>query len=199
MAAQERPLNSTTRTFETTKGTLTYAELSDLIAPKVLELLDEITEQKYINSPFDEQFIQEFHRKIVGDIMPQIAGKWRNIPVMVGNWLPPEPYEIPVRIREYVRNVNARFETADKLSLQIEALAYAEGEFLSIHPFQDFNGRTIRVLLAELMMRLDFPRIDTSVQRETKQFKKYQNALAEYDTGRIGKLVEFWEERLENL
>ena len=196
MDSAERPLESTTRTFDTTNGELTYTELSDLIAPKLLQLLDDITDNKYTNSPFDEKLIKEFHFRIIGDIMPEIAGQWRKVPVQVGNWLPPEPYEIPIEMYEYTNNVQTRLNNSETLDLQIEALAYAEGEFLHIHPFQDFNGRTIRAILAELMMRFDLPRVDTAVKRNTKQFKDYQKALAEYDNGRMADLIEFWKNRL---
>lgn len=195
MATEKRPLESTTRTFDTTKGKINYAELSDLIAPKLLKLLDDITDDKYLNRPFDEELIKDFHYQIIGEIVPQIAGKWRTVPVRVGNWLPPEPYEVPVKMHEYVANMKTRLANAGTLDLQIEALAYAEGEFLHIHPFEDFNGRTIRAILSELLMRFDLPLVDTAVKRGTTGFKKYQNALAEYDNGRIASLIEFWRER----
>ena len=195
MDPQEQPLESTTRTFETVKGALTYAELSDLIAPNLVKLLDDINDGEYRNRPIDEEMIQEFHRRIVGDLIPKIAGNWRSVPVMVGNWLPPEPYEIPMKMREYVENLQTRLDNAETIDLQIEALAYAEGEFLHIHPFQDFNGRTIRALLDELIGRLNLPQVDTAVERGTDEFKTYQNALAEYDNGRMNSLVEFWKKR----
>ena len=198
MDSQKQPLESTTRTFKTTKGTLTYAELSDLIAPKLLQLLDDIADEKYRNHQINEDMIQAFHQHIVGDLMPNIAGKWRNVPVMVGNWLPPEPYEIPIKMHEYVQNLQARLTNANTIDSQIEALAYAEGEFLHIHPFQDFNGRTIRALLDELIGRLNLPQINTAVERDTIKFKQYQNALAEYDNGRMDSLVNFWRERFGN-
>ena len=90
MDSQKQPLKSTTRTFETAKGILTYPELSDLIAPKLMKLLD------------------------------------------------------------------------------------------------------------ELIGRLNLPQIDVAVERNTDKFKKYQNALAEYDNGRIDSLVNFWKERFED-
>lgn len=196
MVTKERPLKSTTRTFKTTKGELTYAELSDLVAPKLLQLLDNIIDGKYLSQPFNESLIKNFHYQIIGNIIPQIAGKWRKVPVQVGNWLPPEPYEIPIRMHEYVANMQTRLSNSDTLDLQIETLAYAEGEFLHIHPFQDFNGRTIRAILSEIMMSFDLPLVDTAVERETIKFKKYQNALAEYDNGRIAALINFWQNRL---
>ena len=198
MAEEKRPLESTTRTFQTTKGELTYDELSDLIAPKIKQLIDEIGEYKYANRKIDEDLIRYFHERIVGEFMPEIAGKWRSVPVMVGNWLPPEPHEVPMRMREYALNLEERLKYADTEKLQLEALAYAEGEFLSIHPFQDFNGRTARAILSNLLMRMDLPWTDTSVERDTERFKEYQNALAEYDNGRIDALVRFWQSRFEN-
>lgn len=198
MDPQKQPLKSTTRTFETTKGILTYAELSDLIAPNLKKLLNDIADEQYRNRLIDEDMIQEFHRRIVGDLMPNLAGKWRPVPVMVGNWLPPEPYEIPVQIHEYIQNLQTRLSNSDTIDLQIETLAYAEGEFLHIHPFQDFNGRTIRAFLDELIRRLDLPQVDTAVERNTPKFKQYQNALAEYDNGRMDSLIKFWQERFGN-
>ena len=195
MDAEKRPLESTTRTFDTVKGKITYVELSDLIAPKLLQLLDEITDEKFAKFPFDEALIRTFHSRIIGDVMPEIAGKWRTVPVRVGNWLPPEPYEIPVKMHEYTANMQVRLNNSNTVDLQIETLAYAEGEFLHIHPFQDFNGRTIRAILSELLVRFDMPLVDAAVKRETQEFEEYQNALAEYDNGRIASLIEFWQDR----
>lgn len=195
MDSAKQPLKSTTRTFDTTHGKLTYAELSDLIAPNLLQLLDDIDNKNYADRDFDVELIQEFHHRIIGDIMPEIAGKWRKVPVQVGNWLPPEPHEIPVLMHEYVLNVQERLNHSDTTDLQIETLAYVEGEFLHIHPFQDFNGRTVRALLSEVMTRFNLPLVDVAVSRETAQFKQYQDALAEYDNGSMGSLIDFWKKR----
>jgi Fic family protein len=97
---------------------------------------------------------------------------------------------------DYAANIQTRLDNADSLDLQLELLTYAEGEFLHIHPFQDFNGRTIRVLLTELLIRLNLPVIDVSVERNTERFETYRNALAEYDNGRREALSDFWIERL---
>ena len=163
-----------------------------------MRLLNEIVDEEFRSRSIDEDMIKEFHYRIVGDLVPEIAGKWRHVPVMVGNWLPPEPYEVPIRMHEYVQNLQARLDNADTVDLQIEALAYAEGEFLHIHPFHDFNGRTIRALLDELIGRLNLPQVNTAVKRNTDEFRQYQDALAEYDNGRINSLVDFWEKRFGN-
>ena len=99
MDKEEQPVESTTRTFDTTKGRITYTELSDLIAPKLLSLLDDVNDGKYREHPFDEELILNFHKRMIGDIMPEIAGVWRKVLVGVGNWIPPEPHEVPVKMR----------------------------------------------------------------------------------------------------
>jgi len=53
--------------------------------------------------------------------------------------------------------------------LTLEFLAFAEGRFLTIHPFQNFNGRTIRLFLAELMRRLDLPGVVLAPEGEAER------------------------------
>ncbi|MGH8524836.1 MAG: hypothetical protein ACREXY_11645, partial [Gammaproteobacteria bacterium] len=54
----------------------------------------------------------------------------------------------------------------------LEALAFAEGRLLSIHPFLDFNGRATRVWLREVIRRLPpdvFPCSCTTTQLNSAQ------------------------------
>ena len=69
-------------------------------------------------------------------------------------------------MRDYGLDLQARWQfAAESLSdLTLDFLAFAEGRFLTIHPFQDFNGRTIRVFLLELLRRLDLPRVGLAPQ-----------------------------------
>jgi fido (protein-threonine AMPylation protein) len=189
---------SSTRSFDTSRGALTYAELSDAIAPHLEALLEEVFRGDFAGKPFDEQLIKDFHRGFLAPLLPKMAGTWRTINVQVGHHVPPQPLEIPVRMRNYVENVTARILRADTFDLQIEALAYAEGELLHVHPFEDFNGRVTRAVLIELMGRLDIPPVEISVKRGSPAFASYLNALAEYDNGRLQPLVEFWDVRLQS-
>jgi fido (protein-threonine AMPylation protein) len=194
-SASEKP-QSLTRYFDTALGPLTYAELSDAIAPHLEALLDRITDGKYVGRQFTDDLVQEFHRDIVGSTLPEIAGKWRQENVRVGNHIPPDYYLVPIHMSQFAGNVQTRLGTAVTDELQIELLAYAEGELLHIHPFTDFNGRANRAILIELITRLDFPPINVSVERNTSQFAQYQAALAEYDNHLMEPLIDFWYERL---
>jgi len=100
-------------------------------------------------------------------------------------------------MRNYVDNVNARILGANTFELQIETLAYSEGELLHVHPFEDFNGRATRAVLIELMGRFDIPPVEVAVERGSAAFASYAKALAEYDNGRLQPLIEFWDARLQ--
>ncbi len=189
---------SSTRSFDTSRGSLTYAELSDAIAPHLEALLDQILRGDFVGRTFDEQLVKDFHNAFLGPLLPRIAGVWRTIAVQVGNHVPPEPWEIPVLMRNYVENVNARIQGADTFELQVEVLAYAEGELLHVHPFEDFNGRTTRAVLIELMGRLDLPPVEVAVERDGVAFVSYVKALSEYDNGRLQALIEFWDARFQS-
>lgn len=188
---------SSTRSFDTSQGSLTYAELSDAIAPHLEALLDEVLRGNFARRRFDERLVKDFHSAFLAPLLPNMAGAWRTISVQVGNHVPPQPWEIPVRMRNYVDNVNARILGADTFELQVEALAYAEGELLHVHPFEDFNGRATRAVLLEMMGRLDIPPVEVSVERGSAAFASYVKALAEFDNGRMRPLVEFWDARLQ--
>lgn len=188
---------SLTRRFATTQGELTYAQLADAIAPHLADLLDRIADGEYADQPFTDELVRHFHREIIGELLPDIAGQWRREPVQIGHHVPADWFQVPMLMRDYADNVQARLSGAGTLDLQLELLAYTEGEFLHIHPFADFNGRAVRALLSELLMRLDFPPVEVAVERGTPRFGKYTTALAHYDNGRIEPLIEFWEERLD--
>jgi hypothetical protein len=53
---------SSTRNFDTAQGPLTYAELSDAIAPHLEALLDEVLRGDFAGKTFDEQLVKDFHR-----------------------------------------------------------------------------------------------------------------------------------------
>jgi CRISPR-associated endonuclease/helicase Cas3 len=124
-------------------------------------------------------------------------GRWRLIEVRIGNLRPALPHEVPLCMRDYALDLQARWPeaTATLSDLTLELLGFAEGRFLTIHPFSDFNGRTVRLFLRELLRRLDFPRVilepDTDAGRAA-----YFAALEAADRRDFYPLVAIWRERL---
>ncbi|MGW5302179.1 hypothetical protein ACWEQV_28520 [Rhodococcus aetherivorans] len=66
---------------------------------------------------------------------------------------------------------------AGDVELQLEALAYLEDQALHVHPFEDLNGRAVRVMVAEAMRRLDFLVLELSVERDTAEHARYVAAM----------------------
>jgi BRO family, N-terminal domain len=66
---------------------------------------------------------------------------------------------------------------------------------LTVHPFRDFNGRTIRVFLLELLRRLDLPRVELAPQTGTGR-AAYFAALEAADRRDFQPLVDLWRDRL---
>ena len=66
--------------------------------------------------------------------------------------------------------------------------------FLTIHPFQDFNGRTIRLFLLELLRRLDLPRVVLAPAQESER-QAYFHALEAADRCDWQPLGAIWKDR----
>ncbi|MEI6870972.1 MAG: Fic family protein [Verrucomicrobiota bacterium] len=144
----------------------------------------------------DEGFLLNIHRQICGDLVPEWAGHWRDIEVQVGNLRPARPFQLPVLMRDYVLDLQAQWEAAStETPSALEFLAFAEGRFLTVHPFRDFNGRTVRLLLTELLRRLDLPRV-TLAPEDTESRATYFLALEAADQLDWRPLISVWEQRL---
>ncbi len=189
----------TTRFVETTLGNLTYTELAPLLGERVVRLEESIQVGAYHFHPLEEELLLQFHRSICGDLTPDWAGKWRDVEVTVGPLTPPAPHLLPVMMRDYALDLQARWTAANSedTDLTLEFLAFAEGRFLTIHPFRDFNGRTIRVFLSELLRRLDLPLVNLAPEEESAR-TTYFSALEAADRLDWQPLIEIWKVRLSS-
>jgi len=168
-----------------------------LLADRVVPVEADIERGLYAQCPFDEALFLKIHRCIAGDFVPDWAGRWRAVEVRVGNLQPPSPHLVGQRMHDYCLDLQARWpEAAASLGeLTIEFLAFAEGRFLAIHPFQDFNGRVIRLFLSELLRRLDLPPVRLEAESQNER-AAYFAALEAADSGSLDPLMEIWRQRL---
>lgn len=185
-----------TRFVETTLGVLSYAQLAPLLGERVTRLEEAVQAEEFQARPLDESLLAELHHRICGDLTPEWAGKWRAVEVTVGPLTPPAPHHLPMLMRDYVLDLQVRWDNAnaDDIELTLECLAFAEGRFLSIHPFRDFNGRTIRVLLTELLRRLDYPLVDLAPEKDEAR-ALYFAALEAADRRDWRPLTAIWKAR----
>ena len=101
-------------------------------------------------------------------------------------------------MRDYGDDVRVRLQnTSGHMDeLLLETLGFAEGRLLSIHPFNDFNGRVTRLFLRELLRRLELPPVDL-VPIDAAGEKNYFAALRAGDRNNWQPLMKIWEQRFE--
>ena len=102
------------------------------------------------------------------------------------------PEETPIKMAELVKWIQAWLEKPKKEQLKtlVPFLVELHQRFIYIHPFDDGNGRVVRLLLAYVLIRLDFLPMVLS-NRE-----KYIKAIQFSDTGNANQLEQLF---LENI
>ncbi len=185
-----------TRYIDTTLGRLSYSELAPHLATRVERTQASIFLGHYAERTLDESLIRDLHGAICSDLVPEIAGTWRRTDVRVSQHEAPPTYQVPILMRDFCRDLNARIAAVGATDDEriAELLAFAEGRLLSIHPFADFNGRTTRLLLAELLHRLGLPAIDPTPEAGNDT-RNYLSALAAADRIDWAPLTAIWIER----
>jgi CRISPR-associated endonuclease/helicase Cas3 len=171
-----------TRFVETTRGILSYAQLAPLLAERVLRALEDIEDDLFAARPLDESLLLDLHRQICGDLVPEWAGRFRTSEVKVGHHTPPISHQVPMLVRDYCADLKVRLAelSAGREDLLLETLAFAEG----------------RLLLAEILRRLELPPVELAPTDETAR-KKYVQALEAADRLDWTPLTKLWQERLE--
>lgn len=198
MAGETTPPGGATRFIQTTRGLLSYSQLAPLLAERVLRVETAIASGAFASQDLGEELILRFHSEIAGDLVPDWAGRWRDAEVRVGEHHPPPPYRVPMLMRDYGEDLHTRLANASgKMDeLLLELLAYTEGRLLSIHPFNDFNGRVTRLFLRELLGRLELPPVDL-VPTDAPGESNYFAALRSGDGNDWRPLMKIWEQRFE--
>ena len=194
-ARDTRP-DRATRFIETARGVLSYSEVAPLLAERVLRVEAALYQLEFASRPLDDRLAAEFHCRICADLVPDWAGRWRSIKVRVGNLTPPPPHQVPMLMRDYGSDLLSRWPAASATvgDLTLELLTFAEGRFLSIHPFPDLNGRTIRLLLLELLRRLDLPRVVLAPESAFDR-QAYFQALEAAGRADWQPLIRIWQHR----
>ncbi len=175
------------RYVETTLGIQSYAELAPHLALHVQNLEADIADGRSSNWALGEDLILAFHQRICGDLMPGMAGRWRRVDVRVGDH-EAQPYpHVPMLMRDYCRDLEARITTlAGTLDDRtLECLAFAEGRLL-----------WVRAFLARILRRLDVPAVDPTPEAG-QDSERYRQALRAADRADWGPLVTVWRERFE--
>ena len=174
-------INFTYNTNAIEGSTITLHETEDIIKRKIgpnkplRDVLETISHSKVffkiLNSKkeFSVKDILQWHQEIFLDTKPDIAGKFRDYLVRVGDYKAPDWQEIDKLIKEFFFWYNKN----KKIVHPVELAARAHYRFEKIHPFGDGNGRIGRLVIAYILRKNNFPLFII----EHKKRKAYYHAL----------------------
>lgn len=98
--------------------------------------------------------------------------------------VPPSWVEVPASIGEWIEEVRA----VPRVDRPIQALAGAHNHFERIHPFLDGNGRTGRLVLNLMLVRLGYAPV-IIYKRDRDRYLKALRSADRGDLGPLGELV----------
>jgi CRISPR-associated endonuclease/helicase Cas3 len=178
---------------------MSHAELAPHLARNVLALEARVENGEFASAALSDRLLLDFHHVVCGDIVPQLAGWRRNNP-RLGARVAPEAAEIPRLVRDYVLELERRMRALGAAADEplLETLAYAEGHLLTLHPFTDFNGRTARVWLREILRRLNCPPVALAPSDDAAR-AEYLAALRAADRAEWRPLMEVWARRFQDV
>lgn len=110
------------------------------------------------------------------------AGKWRTTDIVVGQLEPPRPHQVIQLMYQYVDNLNFKISIAKTREEHIDCLLYAHYEFIRIHPFNNGNGRTGRIVMNLVAMKFGYKPL-VLYHREGESSKVYIEAMKAADKG----------------
>ncbi len=146
--------------------------------------------------PITENDIRQVHKLILTDIDDEYAGRYRQGEVRISgsDYTPPAANLVPQQMGDlgkYILNVTETETQNDNLPLVCAAGAHAW--LAQIHPFVDGNGRTARILMNLILMRLGYT--ICIITREDRQ--RYYDSLEESQAGDLTPLIQLMYENVE--
>jgi len=126
------------------------ARKKDVIEAKNMkDCIDFLFEYK---GDISEEMMLELHSIEMKGVIPS-AGHYREVNVRVGDYIPPDFHEVPMRMKEFF----AWYNSAKDIFHPFELAALVHLKFVRIHPFRDGNGRMARLLMNFILMKNGYP------------------------------------------
>ena len=166
-------------------STITLEETREIIEDKIApnKPLREVKETEYHakvllsmlkkRERVSNKFILDWHKQIFGETKQDIAGKYRDYLVRVGNHRAPDWQEVIKLMNQLIKFINK-----SKID-PVELAAISHYRFEKIHPFGDGNGRIGRLLMNQILWHNQYPMIII----EYKKRKSYYKALGKDEQG----------------
>ena len=166
-------------------STITLEEVREIIEDKISpnKPIRDVKEAEYHAKVFLEmikkkekmsnKLLLTWHKQIFGETKQDIAGKYRDYLVRVGNHRAPDWQEVIKLMNQLIKFINE-----SKIN-PVELSAISHYRFEKIHPFGDGNGRIGRLLMNQILWHNQYPMIII----EYKKRKSYYKALGKDEQG----------------
>ena len=112
--------------------------------------------------------ILRWHKDIFGETKKDIAGKYRDYLVRVGDYVAPDWQDVKKLMNQLIQ-----FIKQSKLN-PVELSARAHYRFESIHPFGDGNGRIGRLLMNYILWHNRYPMLIIEYKKRRAYYKALQ-------------------------
>jgi cell filamentation protein len=139
------------------------------------------------DTKISSQLICEIHRIAFSELYDW-AGRWRTTSVLVGQLSPPEPARVIQLMYQFIDNLNFKIANSKTFDDHLDCLIFAHYEFIRIHPFNNGNGRTGRILMNLVALKLGYKPLEL-YHREGDNRKIYINAMKLADKGNFEPLT----------
>jgi Fic family protein len=148
--------------------------------PKAIEYIENLATRE----GFAESDILKVHETIFSCVLEN-AGSYRKVQVYIEGsaHVPPPAFEVPALVSELMDWLQ---RNPDELR-PIEVAAVFHHKLVSIHPFDDGNGRVARLLMNLLLIKNGYP---LTVIRKVDR-RRYYDTLAKADQGNLKPFVNF--------
>ncbi len=126
-------------------------------------------------TPFSTTLLLEIHHMAFSELYDW-AGKWRTTQVVVGQLTPPQPIQVLQLVYQFIDHLNFKIGNSTHLQEHLETLTFAHYEFVRIHPFNNGNGRTGRIVMNLVALKLGYQPLEL-YHREGDSRKIYIDAM----------------------
>lgn len=133
------------------------------------------------------QLLLEIHRIAFSELYGW-TGSWRTTNVTVGQLTPPDPSQVLQLMYQFIDNLNYKIRNAITQQDHINCLTFAHYEFIRIHPFNNGNGRTGRILMNIVALKFGYEPLEL-YYREGDGRKFYIEAMKQADKGNFEPLT----------
>lgn len=138
------------------------------------------------------KLILEWHKELFKETKEEIAGKYRDYLVRVGDYTAPDWQDVKKLMRKFVNLVNN-----SKIN-PVELAGRAHYVFESIHPFGDGNGRIGRLVMNHILWHSGYPMLIIERRKRSPYYKAFKRGEEGFVNYFIRRYLSAHKNRLKN-